>query len=209
MASKPPKGDPVQDAPQVTDAPHAAAGLPAIGHTLRVAQRQMGVRRTALTLLRVNQKDGFDCPGCAWPEPDHRHKAEFCENGAKAVAEEATKALHAEIEGRPVGTGGPRRHPHHRDGREAGRTPRVRVPVRQLDPVQPAGRRHRHRAAPRHDRADAVRAPTRGDRGVRGGRLWRVTANAGAWRANRAGRARRCRSAAAPSHRSRTGQTPA
>ncbi|MEV0120101.1 FdhF/YdeP family oxidoreductase [Streptomyces sp. NPDC050703] len=90
MASKPPKGDPVQDAPQVAPAQHAAAGLPAIGHTLKTAQRQMGVRRTALTLLRVNQKDGFDCPGCAWPEPDHRHKAEFCENGAKAVAEEAT-----------------------------------------------------------------------------------------------------------------------
>ncbi|MEV5980252.1 FdhF/YdeP family oxidoreductase [Streptomyces sp. NPDC052114] len=90
MASKPPKGDPVQDAPQVAQVQHAAAGLPAIGHTLRIAQQQMGVRRTALTLLRVNQKDGFDCPGCAWPEPDHRHKAEFCENGAKAVAEEAT-----------------------------------------------------------------------------------------------------------------------
>ena len=34
--------------------------------------------------------DGFDCPGCAWPEPDKPHAAEFCENGAKAVAEEAT-----------------------------------------------------------------------------------------------------------------------
>ncbi|MEU9334776.1 FdhF/YdeP family oxidoreductase [Streptomyces sp. NPDC048290] len=90
MATKPPKADPVQDAPQVDGPQHAAAGLPAIGHTLRIAQQQMGVRRTALTLLRVNQKDGFDCPGCAWPEPDHRHAAEFCENGAKAVAEEAT-----------------------------------------------------------------------------------------------------------------------
>ncbi|WP_326649242.1 MULTISPECIES: FdhF/YdeP family oxidoreductase [unclassified Streptomyces] len=90
MASKPPIGDPVQDAPQVA-APHqAAAGLPAIGHTLRIAQQQMGVRRTAQTLLKVNQKDGFDCPGCAWPEGDKRHMAEFCENGAKAVAEEAT-----------------------------------------------------------------------------------------------------------------------
>ena len=85
-----PQSDPVQDAPQVAGPKHAAAGLPAIGHTLRMAQQQMGVRRTALTLLRVNQKDGFDCPGCAWPEPDHRHTAEFCENGAKAVAEEAT-----------------------------------------------------------------------------------------------------------------------
>ena len=90
MASKPPQGDPVQDAPRVTEPQHSAAGLPAIGHSLRAAQRQMGVRRTALTLLRVNQKNGFDCPGCAWPEPDRPHLAEFCENGAKAVAEEAT-----------------------------------------------------------------------------------------------------------------------
>ncbi|WP_328401890.1 FdhF/YdeP family oxidoreductase [Streptomyces sp. NBC_00390] len=90
MASKPPAGDPVQDAPQVAAPQHAAAGLPAIGHTLRIAQQQMGVRRTAQTLLRVNQKNGFDCPGCAWPEGDKRHAAEFCENGAKAVAEEAT-----------------------------------------------------------------------------------------------------------------------
>ncbi|MGW1495362.1 FdhF/YdeP family oxidoreductase [Streptomyces sp. NPDC002402] len=90
MASKPPAGDPVQDAPQVTAPQHAAAGLPAIGHTLRMAQQQMGVRRSAQTLLKVNQKDGFDCPGCAWPESDKRHTAEFCENGAKAVAEEAT-----------------------------------------------------------------------------------------------------------------------
>ncbi|MFH8927985.1 FdhF/YdeP family oxidoreductase [Streptomyces pristinaespiralis] len=90
MASKPPAGDPVQDAPQVAAPQHAAAGLPAIGHTLRVAQQQMGVGRTARTLMKVNQKDGFDCPGCAWPEGDKRHVAEFCENGAKAVAEEAT-----------------------------------------------------------------------------------------------------------------------
>ncbi|MFI6283737.1 FdhF/YdeP family oxidoreductase [Streptomyces sp. NPDC051018] len=90
MASKPPTDDPVQDAPQVTAPQHAAAGATAIGHTLRTAQRQMGVRRTAQTLLKVNQKDGFDCPGCAWPEGDKRHTAEFCENGAKAVAEEAT-----------------------------------------------------------------------------------------------------------------------
>ncbi|MGW5049076.1 FdhF/YdeP family oxidoreductase [Streptomyces griseoluteus] len=90
MATKPPKGDPVQDAPRTGEPKHAAAGLPAVGHSLKIAQQQMGVRRTALTLLRVNQKDGFDCPGCAWPEPEHRHMAEFCENGAKAVAEEAT-----------------------------------------------------------------------------------------------------------------------
>ncbi|WP_433571054.1 FdhF/YdeP family oxidoreductase [Streptomyces sp. CA-251247] len=90
MASKPPAGDPVQDAPQVAEPQHAAAGLPAVGYTLKIAQQQMGLRRTAQTLLKVNQEDGFDCPGCAWPEGDHRHTAEFCENGAKAVAEEAT-----------------------------------------------------------------------------------------------------------------------
>ncbi|MEU1212308.1 FdhF/YdeP family oxidoreductase [Streptomyces sp. NPDC005791] len=90
MATKPPTGDPVQDAPRIDAVQHAAAGLPAVAHTLRVAQQQMGVRRTAQTLLKVNQKDGFDCPGCAWPEGDERHTAEFCENGAKAVAEEAT-----------------------------------------------------------------------------------------------------------------------
>lgn len=90
MATKPPAGDPIQDAPQVAPPLRAAAGLPAIGHTLKIAQQQMGLARTARTLLKVNQKDGFDCPGCAWPEGDKRHTAEFCENGAKAVAEEAT-----------------------------------------------------------------------------------------------------------------------
>ncbi|WUI02350.1 FdhF/YdeP family oxidoreductase [Spirillospora sp. NBC_00431] len=67
-----------------------AAGVPGITAALRQSYDQMGVKRTALTLLRVNQKQGFDCPGCAWPEGDHRHTFEFCENGAKAVAEEAT-----------------------------------------------------------------------------------------------------------------------
>ena len=55
-----------------------------------MSQQQMGARRTALTLTRVNQPTGFDCPGCAWPDPKNTHTAEFCENGAKAVAEEAT-----------------------------------------------------------------------------------------------------------------------
>ena len=52
----------------------------------------MGPRRSARTLLKLNQAEGFDCMSCAWPDPDpgHRHTAEFCESGAKAVAEEAT-----------------------------------------------------------------------------------------------------------------------
>ncbi len=53
---------------------------------------QMGALRTAATLARLNQRKGFDCPGCAWPEEDGGRKlVEFCENGVKAVAEEATK----------------------------------------------------------------------------------------------------------------------
>lgn len=72
--------------------PHTrAAGVPAVAHALQMAVEQMGPVRTALTLPLVNQKKGFDCPGCAWPEGEHRHAAEFCENGAKAIAEEATK----------------------------------------------------------------------------------------------------------------------
>ncbi|MDQ6642052.1 MAG: FdhF/YdeP family oxidoreductase, partial [Actinomycetota bacterium] len=68
-----------------------AAGIPAVLESLKISNEQMGVRRTARTLARVNQKHGFDCPGCAWPDPKDRSPFEFCENGAKAVAEEATR----------------------------------------------------------------------------------------------------------------------
>ncbi|MVU80754.1 FdhF/YdeP family oxidoreductase [Nocardia sp. ET3-3] len=69
-----------------------AAGVPAVVVSLRRGIEQMGAVRTARTLSALNQRDGFDCPGCAWPEtPGHRKYAEFCENGAKAVADEATR----------------------------------------------------------------------------------------------------------------------
>ena len=72
----------------------SAAGVPAVLVALRRSVEQMGLVRTVRTLTRVNQRDGFDCPGCAWPEdPGGRKAAEFCENGAKAVAEEATRRL--------------------------------------------------------------------------------------------------------------------
>ncbi|MER7546607.1 FdhF/YdeP family oxidoreductase [Spirillospora sp. NPDC127506] len=90
MARKAPAGDYDESGLEVTKPKTWAAGVPGVTAALRSSYEQMGVRRTALTLLRVNQKQGFDCPGCAWPEGDHRHVAEFCENGAKAVAEEAT-----------------------------------------------------------------------------------------------------------------------
>lgn len=68
-----------------------AAGVTAVAVALKRSVEEMGVVRTARTLPRLNQVHGFDCPGCAWPEPSgHRRPAEFCENGAKAVAEEAT-----------------------------------------------------------------------------------------------------------------------
>ncbi len=46
--------------------------------------------KAPITLLRTNQPDGFDCPGCAWPDKEHRSTFQFCENGAKAVTWEAT-----------------------------------------------------------------------------------------------------------------------
>jgi molybdopterin-dependent oxidoreductase alpha subunit len=67
-----------------------AAGVPGVLHSLEYAFEQMGGPRAARALARLNQKHGFDCPSCAWPDPQHRKKMEFCENGAKAVAEEAT-----------------------------------------------------------------------------------------------------------------------
>lgn len=69
-----------------------AAGIPAIVSSAVHGLTKMGPVKTIKTLAMVNQKEGFDCPGCAWPDPDHRTTFEFCENGAKAVADEAMKA---------------------------------------------------------------------------------------------------------------------
>ena len=74
----------------VSEPADVAGGIPAVMATMRHATKQMGVVRGTKTLLRLNKADGFDCPGCAWPDPDDRAPAEFCENGAKAVADEAT-----------------------------------------------------------------------------------------------------------------------
>jgi molybdopterin-dependent oxidoreductase alpha subunit len=91
MSRKAPVGDPGDDALVVSAPKDNAAGVPAVLASMRHANDQMGAKRSLLTLLKVNQGKGFDCPGCAWPEPSgSRHIAEFCENGAKAVAEEAT-----------------------------------------------------------------------------------------------------------------------
>ncbi len=67
-----------------------AVGVPAIVNSMTPALLRMGPVRTAKLGLAINQKDGFDCMSCAWPDPDHRHTIEFCENGFKAVTWEAT-----------------------------------------------------------------------------------------------------------------------
>ncbi|HEY6760401.1 MAG TPA: FdhF/YdeP family oxidoreductase [Baekduia sp.] len=88
----PDPGAGLDDAKLKVSGPSAhAAGVPAVLSALRHGLREMGAGRTARTLALVNQDRGFDCMGCAWPDPAKRHHAEFCENGAKAVAEEATR----------------------------------------------------------------------------------------------------------------------
>ncbi len=70
----------------------SAAGMPAIISTAKHGFSKMGIVRSVTSLGRVNKFSGFDCPGCAWPDPDDKRTiAEFCENGAKAVADEATR----------------------------------------------------------------------------------------------------------------------
>jgi molybdopterin-dependent oxidoreductase alpha subunit len=87
-AQPPATPEPLRVGPQAT----SAGGVPAVVSALKHAWGEMGPVRGTRALLNVNQPHGFDCPGCAWPDPKHRTAFEFCENGAKAVAEEATTA---------------------------------------------------------------------------------------------------------------------
>ena len=85
---------PIKDRPLQQSSPkEVAAGIPAIFSTMSHGLSRMGAIRSISNLSRVNSFGGFDCPGCAWPDPDDDRTAfEFCENGAKAVADEATRA---------------------------------------------------------------------------------------------------------------------
>ena len=71
----------------------AAGGMGALTSVFREANRHCGLIQTTKLLLKMNQSDGFDCPGCAWPDPpaEERTSFEFCENGAKAIIAEGTK----------------------------------------------------------------------------------------------------------------------
>lgn len=87
-----PVADVDESALRVTEPETSAAGPKAVSVALERGISQAGVVRTARALARLNHRDGTDCPGCAWPESitGPRKPAEFCENGAKAVAEEST-----------------------------------------------------------------------------------------------------------------------
>src|SRR6266550_266173 len=78
--------------PVVKPISKVAGGMPAVLSAAKYTFKEMGVVRGTRTLLQLNQKQGIDCPGCAWPEPDgERSHFEFCEEGAKHVADEATR----------------------------------------------------------------------------------------------------------------------
>ncbi|MFC9315211.1 FdhF/YdeP family oxidoreductase [Streptomyces nigra] len=85
-------GDEPDEALTVTEPKKWAAGVPAVAHALEYSLEETSARRTGTTLLTMNQVDGIDCPGCAWadPAPGHRHRNEYCENGAKHINDEAT-----------------------------------------------------------------------------------------------------------------------
>lgn len=90
MSGKAPIEDVNDDQIELTEPKTSAAGIPGIVHSMVPAIGGMGLGRAAKLLTTMNHKDGFDCMSCAWPDPDHRKLAEFCENGAKAVTWEAT-----------------------------------------------------------------------------------------------------------------------
>jgi molybdopterin-dependent oxidoreductase alpha subunit len=90
-----PENDPItpleQNAPTVGVPATVAGGVPAVMSTMSYALRETGVTRALKVLAAVNQPTGFDCPSCAWPDPERTSVVEFCENGARAVLDEATK----------------------------------------------------------------------------------------------------------------------
>ncbi|MEN0005340.1 MAG: FdhF/YdeP family oxidoreductase [Bacteroidota bacterium] len=95
----PPSNEPSAQPPveftgiKVKKAKTTAAGLPAISSTIGQVRQHMNLNTGVKAMFKLNQKGGIDCPGCAWPDPDDERSSlgEYCENGVKAIAEEATK----------------------------------------------------------------------------------------------------------------------
>src|SRR5258708_25692349 len=81
----------MSDTPKFQPNDAAAGGWGALHATAKALREQSALLKGGKSLLSMNQPDGFDCPGCAWPDPKHTSSFEFCENGAKAVAWETTK----------------------------------------------------------------------------------------------------------------------
>lgn len=82
---------PIETAVTLGEPKAFAGGKNAVIKATQAMAREQGWTRGVKTWLTVNQKEGFDCPSCAWPDPlEHRSRFEFCENGAKAIASEAT-----------------------------------------------------------------------------------------------------------------------
>ena len=77
---------------EVTEPKEWAAGIPAVYEAFKDIIHETGAVRGMMAAFKMNQKGGFDCSSCAWPDPDDDRSpiAEYCENGAKALAEEAT-----------------------------------------------------------------------------------------------------------------------
>src|SRR5882724_6663184 len=77
---------------KITKPKKVAAGIPAVLTSLQHVFGEMDIKRGVKALFAMNKKGGFDCPSCAWPDPDDERSrlGEYCENGAKAIAEEAT-----------------------------------------------------------------------------------------------------------------------
>src|SRR5438045_8623923 len=77
---------------EVTEPKEWAAGLPAVYEAVKDIVHEAGAVRGMTAAFKMNQKGGFDCSSCAWPDPDDDRSAiaEYCENGAKALAEEPT-----------------------------------------------------------------------------------------------------------------------
>ena len=75
-----------QDAPHITPYTKPAAGWDALKHVAISLRQERVAPENLKALLAQNQPDGFDCPGCAWPDRNHASTFAFCENGAKAVA---------------------------------------------------------------------------------------------------------------------------
>jgi hypothetical protein len=76
---------------KVTEPPKDAAGMLGVKAALQHGFKEMGIVRSMRALSDMNQQEGFSCPSCAWPDPEKPSPvAEYCENGAKALADEAT-----------------------------------------------------------------------------------------------------------------------